>query len=118
MSILQELTATLAALNRSSLGAIPISTGSFRGKPPIEYVVITPMTDLFECFADNLPQYETQEARLSLFSKINYQQRKNQIVQALLDADFTITDRRYIGYEEDTEYFHVVVDVAKVYEIE
>jgi ribose 5-phosphate isomerase RpiB len=43
--------------------------------------------------------------------------RKNQIVSLLLQADFTITDRRYIGFEEDTSYHHFAIDVAKEYEV-
>ncbi len=34
----------------------------------------------------------------------------------LLEADFTITDRRYLGYEEDTEHYFAI-DVAKIYEV-
>lgn len=111
MSILRELNTILDALG------VPVETGVFSGKAPDEYVVITPMTDTFEGFADNKPQYETQEARLSLFSKKNYQQRKNQIVKAVLDADITVTDRRYIGHEDDTGYHHYAIDVAKEYEL-
>ena len=112
MSILRELNTILDALG------VPAETGVFKGKAPDEYVVITPMTDSFEGFADNKPQYETQEARISLFSKNNYQQRKNQIVKALLDSDITVTDRRYIGHEDDTGYHHYAVDAAKEYQIE
>jgi len=112
MSILRELNTILDALG------VPVETGVFKGKAPDEYVVITPMTDSFEGFADNKPQYETQEARISLFNKNNYQQRKNQIVKALLDSDITVTDRRYIGHEDDTGYHHYAVDAAKEYEIE
>jgi len=36
----------------------------------------------------------------------------------LLQADFVITDRRYIGYEYDTGYHHYAIDVAKEYETE
>jgi hypothetical protein len=111
MSILQELNTMLDALG------VAVETGVFKGKAPNEYVVITPMTDTFEVYADNKPQFETQEARLSLFSKNNYQQRKNQIVRALLDADITVTDRRYIGHEDDTGYHHYAIDVAKEYEL-
>ena len=42
----------------------------------------------------------------------------NQIVKKLLNAEFTITDRRYIGYETETGYHHYVVDAAKHYEME
>ena len=71
----------------------------------------------YELHADNAPD-ETQEARLSLFSKGNYMQRKKQLCNALLAADFTVTDRRYIGHEDDTGFHHYAIDVAKLYETE
>ena len=43
---------------------------------------------------------------------------KNQITHALLQADFTITDRRYLGHEDTTGYHHYAIDVAKHYELE
>ena len=109
MSILRELNTLIGTLG------IPVETGVFKDKAPEEYVVIIPMSDNFAGFADDMPQYETQEARISLFSKNNYIQRKNQIVKALLDAEITITDRRYIGHEDDTGYHHYVIDVSKEY---
>ncbi|MEG2842900.1 MAG: hypothetical protein RR900_05400, partial [Ruthenibacterium sp.] len=77
-----------------------------------------PLADTFLLHADNMPNGETQEARLSLFCKGNYNAVKNKIVRAALCADFTITDRRYIGYEGDTGYHHYAIDVAKLYELE
>jgi hypothetical protein len=112
MSILTALNALLTGLQ------IPVETGVFSGKAPDEYVVITPLADIFELHADNRPGAETQEARLSLFSKGNYLQRKNQIVRALLAADFTITARLYIGHEDDTGYHHYAIDVAKENELQ
>lgn len=76
------------------------------------------MNDLFDLFADNLPQHEIQEARISLFTKHNYMARKNEIVGLLLGADFTMSDRRYLGFEEDTGFHHYSVDVVKPYLIE
>ncbi len=111
MSILQELNTIMTSLG------IRVETGVFKGTAPEEYLVITPMSDVFEVFADNDPQFETQEARLSLFSKNNYQKRKNQIVKTLLNAEITITDRRYIGHEDDTGYHHYGIDTAKEYEV-
>jgi len=112
MSLLLDLNTALASIG------IPIETGVFSGVPPDAFLVITPLSDTFLIHADNKPQHETQEARLSLFCKGNYQQKKIQIVQALLRADFTITDRRYIGHEDDTGFFHYAIDVAKDYEWE
>jgi len=97
---------------------IPVETGISRKAPPERYIVVVPLTDTFDLHADNSPGYDVQEVRLSLYSKKNYTAMKNMVVKALLDADFTITERRYIGYEADTGYFHYVVDVAKHYEME
>ena len=36
----------------------------------------------------------------------------------VVGAEFTITDRRYIGYETETGYHHYVVDAQKNYELE
>ena len=110
-SVLKELSDTLSKVG------IPIETGTFSKKAPNEYLVLTPMSDVFNFYADNLPQAETQEARISLFTKHNYLARKNEIVSLLLQKDFTITDRKYIGFEEDTSYHHFAIDVAKEYEV-
>ena len=80
-----------------------------------EYLVLTPITDGFDVFADNLPGYEVSEVRISLFIKSNYIQRKNQITKLLLLSGFTITGRWYVEYEQDTGYHHYAIDVAKEY---
>jgi hypothetical protein len=112
MSILEELSSVVASCG------LPVETGVFSGAAPDAYVVITPLADTFGCFADNRPQTEVQEARLSLFVKGSYTKQKNTIVRALLDADFTITDRRFVEREDDTGYFHYAIDVAKTYGME
>lgn len=112
MSILTELKAMLEFVN------LPVETGFFSGAPPDEYVVLTPLADSFGIFGDNKPLLDICEVRISLFSKNNYMTRKNQLVGLFLQADFLITDRRYLGYEFDTAYHHYVIDVAKEYEME
>ena len=112
MSILSELNTLFEAAN------IPVETGVFSGVPPDEYLVLTPLTDTFAVYGDNKPLADVSEVRVSLFSKNNYLQRKNQLVRMLLHADFAITDRRYIGHEDDTGYHHYAIDVAKEYETE
>jgi len=106
----------LTRLNTLLIGLVSVETGLFSGPAPDEYIVITPLADTFAVHADNAPGLEVQEARLSLFSKHNYLQRKKQVVSALLQNDFTITERRYLGYENDTGYHHYAIDVAKEYE--
>ena len=112
MSLLSEIKAAVTGCG------LPVETGVFSGEPPEEYVVVTPLADTYELHADNLPGYETHEARLSLFSKGNYTAIKDTLVRALLGADFTITDRRYIAHEDDTGFHHYAIDVAKLYRLE
>lgn len=97
---------------------VKVETGVFSGTPPDEYIVLIPLVDSFEMHCDNLPEYEIQEVRISIFSKGNYTALKYKLVTALLKADITITDRRYIGHEDDTGYHHYAVDTAKAYEME
>jgi hypothetical protein len=112
MSVLSELNILLGTLD------IPIETGILSEVPPDEYLVITPMSDILDLYADNRPLAQLEEARLSLFTKSNYINRRNQLTRLLLGAGFSITDRRYIGFEEDTKYHHYAIDVMMEYEME
>lgn len=112
MNLMRDLKHIIETLN------IPVETGVFSNKPPNEYVVITPMTDTFDHFADNKAQVSVSEARLSLFTRGNYIKLKDALTGSLLEHDITITDRQYVGYEEDTKYHHYAIDVMKEYETE
>ncbi len=112
MSLFVDLNAIFNTLE------IPVETGVFGGSFPGEYVTITPLSEVFELYGDNKPLAETQEARLSLYSKGSYLIHKNQIVKALLAGDFSITARHFIGFESDTKYHHYAIDVAKLYYLE
>ena len=112
MSVLADIQSALSALD------IPVETGVFSDAAPAKYIVVVPIVDTFDLHADNAPGIDVQEARLSLYAQGNYMADKKAIVKTLLGADFTITDRRYIGYETETGYHHYAVDVAKHYEME
>lgn len=112
MSLLKDLNTLLEPIG------IPIETGVFSGKPPEEYIVITPMSDRLDFYADNHAHSVIEEARLSLFSKKNYQLLKKEVTKVLLKGEMTITDRQYIGFEDDTKYHHYAIDVLKEYEME
>nr|DAO72921.1 MAG TPA: Protein of unknown function (DUF806) [Caudoviricetes sp.] len=112
MSVLADIQSAL-----SNLG-IPIETGVFTDKAPAKYIVVVPLADSFDLHADNAPSCDVQEARISLYTQGSYTKDKNAIVKALLAAELTVTDRRYIGYENDTGYHHYAVDVAQYYEME
>ena len=107
MRLLEALTEIM-----SSLG-LPVETGIFSDVAPDEYVVLTPLTDTFDVFADNLPEVDVQEIRISLFSKGNYTRRKKQITTAALENGMTVTGRHYAGYDGDTGYHNFALDVAK-----
>lgn len=112
MSILEDLQSLLSPLG------IPVETGVFTEEAPDRYIVVVPLSDTFELYADNSPGVDIQEARLSLYTTGSYTKLKNELVRSLLRADFTITARQYIGYETETGYHHYNVDVAKHYETE
>ena len=112
MSLLSELN-TIA----ESCG-VPVEPGVFSDAAPDTYLVLTPLSDSFDLHADNQPSIDVQEVRLSLFCKENYTKIKNRLVKAVLNADMTITDRRYIGFETETGYHHYAIDVAQIYELE
>ena len=112
MNILKELTSLCETLS------IPVETGIFSSKAPDTYVVLVPLNDSFPFNADNYPQTDVQEVRISLFSKTNYIKIKNKIITQLLGGDFYITDRRYNGFETGSGYHQYTIDVAKQYDIE
>ena len=66
MSLLSEIKTVVNSCE------LRVETGVFSDTPPDAYVVVTPLADSFALHADNRPEYEIQEARLSLFSKGNY----------------------------------------------
>ena len=109
MSLLSELNAIAESCG------VPVETGIFSDVAPDTYLVLTPLSDGFDLHADNQPSIDVQEVRFSLFCKENYTKIKNRLVKAVLNADMTITDRRYIGFETDTGYHHYAIDVAKSY---
>lgn len=112
MSLLSELNAI------AKEKGIAVETGVFTDTAPNEYLVLTPMLDTFDLHADNMPGLEIQEVRISLYTKGSYTKWKNTLVRSLLGADITITDRRYIGHEDDSGYHHYAIDVAKSFELE
>ena len=109
MSMLEELNMIVTS------AGLPVETGVFSTVAPDAYVVITPISEHFDLFSDDTPGMNIEEARLSLFSKANYAAKKILLVRLLLSAGFLVSERRYIGLEDDTGYHHFAIDVAKEY---
>jgi len=112
MSLLAELKRITDTLN------IPAQTSIFDAPAPDKYIVFTPIVDDYHLFADNKPNVDVEEVRISYFDKGNYLAGKKAIENAVIAAEITITDRRYLGHEDDTGYHHYAIDVAKNYQIE
>ena len=110
MSILSELNDVF-----DSLG-LPVESTVFSNKAKEEYIVLAPLTDTFDYYADNEPEYDVCEVRVTLFSQKNYLKTKDRIVSALLENDFTITLRQYAGRDDDTGYHNYAIDVQKHYQ--
>ena len=112
MTILEDVNMVLTPLN------IPIETGVFSGSVPNEYLVLTPLVDTYALHADNFPHADVQEVRISIFTTGGYTAIKKQVLNALLSAEFTITDRRYLGFDTETGYHGYSIDAQKNYEME
>ena len=112
MSLLAELNEVLGELS------IQMETGVFSGTAPDTYIVLTPIADRYEVFADNRPEQDMEEVRISLYTRGSYRSMKRRIERTLLAADITVTNRAYVGREDDTGYYHYAIDAAKNYETE
>lgn len=111
MTMLEELNAILATLK------IPAMLGFYSASEPAPtmYCVLTPIGADFDLYADDWPRQDTQEVRLTLYSKNNFLQSAGQLVRALLGAGFYVTDRLYVGYDREFGYHQYAIDVQKSY---
>lgn len=106
MSIYELIINTLESLN------IPVSINENVEKNTGSYIILIPLYDGFDVFADNKPGIEVSEVQLAIYSKGNYLKLAKDISVLLIDAGFTITNRRYIEFEKDTKFHHYIIDVA------
>ena len=107
MSLLEILNQLAQQLGLPSAVALYTKTPA-----PDTYLVITPLVDTFEVFADNTPGVQTEEARIAVFTRGNYLPLRDRLTTALLEAGLTITARQYVGYEPDPRFHHYAIDVA------
>ena len=112
MSILSEAKEIIFGLG------IPVETGVFKKEAPDTYVVLIPLVDTYPLSADNKPEVDLQELRITIFSKENYNKIKNRILKILIDKEFCITERKYNGYDTVTGYYQYSIDIANNYQLE
>ena len=111
MSLLSDIKTLVTA----SPISLTCEVGIFKATPaPDQYVVLDPLGDMFNC-SDDVPETEVQAVRISIYSKTSYTTVAKSIAKALIGAGHTITERRYIGHEDDTGYHHYVIDVEENY---
>lgn len=95
-----------------SLG-LPVTVARHLPDPaPNTFVVLTPLVDVFDFYADNQPQVDVCEVQVSLFTTENYLEIAKRITEEVLAADLTVRARRYVGFEVDTSMHHWAIDVA------
>jgi len=76
------------------------------------FIVIIPTSDNFDLHADDKPLAGSEEAELALYCKGNYLAFRDKVTELLAAADITITGRRYLEFEKDTDYHHYIIEVA------
>lgn len=107
MSLLADLTSICKKLK------LPVATVLYTKSPaPDTYAVLTPLDEIFQLYSDNRPGVDVEEVRLSLFCTTNYRALAKRITDACIDARLTVTARRYVGHEDDTDYHHWAIDLA------
>ena len=108
MGILSEIKKVLDTLH------IPCETGRMSSPVPDGYCVLVPLGE-DSLWGDDTIDTDVEECIVSVFTKGNYIKMKNTLIRALLLNGFTVTGRAYIGYEEDTGYFHYEITAAHEY---
>ena len=109
MDLLTDLSAILCELG------IPHETGAHTDPAPDTYAILSPLGDSFAVEGDGHPLDEQQEVRISLWCRDDYRALKRRIERAVLAADMTVTSRRYVRFETETEYHIYAIDVANLY---
>jgi len=109
MNILNDITIIIKGLG------FVVETGILSKTTSDAYVIITPSADSHEFFVNDRSEFASQEVRISIFSKGRYIEMKDKILDALQEANYTITHRQYVGHEDDTGYHHYAVDIVKLH---
>ena len=110
MSILSDLKSIIEPLN------IPIETGVFSKEAPSEYIVLVPLNDSYPLNADNLPQADVQEVRITVYTKGNYLRLKNKILSTL-QGIYEICDEYGINVPSLSYYIIGYKKISKINEI-
>jgi hypothetical protein len=111
MNILEELTEILTSLG------VKFETGVFTDEQSDELVVIVPLEDTFDAYADNLPTIDRQTVRLAVLSRNNPYDLRDKIVNELLKANFSILNRKYGGFNSDTKHHVMTVEAEGCYKV-
>jgi len=80
MMLLEKLISLFSQLD------VPIETGIFSGQAPEQYIVLIPVTSTYELYADNLPEQDIEEVRISIYSKTNYLSIKRSLEKIFMKA--------------------------------
>lgn len=91
---------------------IPIQFRRYTGKETTYLEYYTWSTKAEE-FANDLPVNWGIYGTIDLYSKNNYKNILNEVLDKLIEIGFTVTDVGQDDYEDDTQYYHVPINFYK-----
>ena len=56
-----------------------------------------------------------EEVEIGVYTKSNYMELRSKITRLLLNAGLTVTERRYVAYEQDTGFHHYSITAAEAH---
>lgn len=98
---------------------IPAQIGDYQTTSdlPDVYVVIIPLFNQFQT-ADDVPDFDVQQASIEVYSKGMWRSTVKQICDACISKGLLVHQRRYIGRNEETGYFQYSVTFEQAYDLE
>lgn len=112
MSLLSEIKSAVAA------AGFTVEAGRFSASPPSLYAVLIPLPTRTTLSCDDAPTREQENARIAIYTRDDQiTAHASSVVAALRAAGINITDRSYVGVDDDTGMYQYDVDAAKEYSI-
>ena len=118
MNIIGELQELLAPIGLYVAECVYEGTPQLDGTKIIErrFLLLTPLHEGYPDIADDAPLTESAQADINIYSPDNYLSIKEKVIRLLNDSEFSVVDRQYINYEENTHHYVITVEKKVIYE--
>lgn len=115
MNLLEQLTELLNASTEIRFATGEFETGAFNRLADSEdYIAVIPQETLIQ-YADDFPQREIQNARITIYAAADWQAAEYAIVRACIAAGLYVTARTYGGWSDEDKRHAYNIDVAQSY---